>query len=301
MKRVLDWLMPTWPAARLAVMRFGLGVYVLQDLLRTRDSVLRLPRSPPELWDPVGVTTWLPSPPGLMQVWALHDGTAVLALLFALGLFWRLTAPAFAISLLFLWSYRVSWQMIYHVHHLAMLHVLIMALAPAAATLSLDARFGRWWRPLTSRPADGDSWHYGWPVRLICIVTTLCYMMAGIAKLNIYGFSWADGHNLLEQIAYDGIYKAVLAPPSDQPGPLVALAYDHPIVMLPLAGGALVLETFAPLVLVHRRLGQVWSIACVGMHWGIHAFMNLVFPYPISGMAFLSFCPVEKLVPAKWR
>ncbi|MDP2313975.1 MAG: HTTM domain-containing protein [Pseudomonadota bacterium] len=296
------WFLPAWPAARLGVLRFALGAYVLQDLVRVRRPVLALSGTDPAQWDPVGVTTWIDGPLSA-DAWAFtHDATIVVGVLFTLGLFWRVTAPLFAAFLLFVWTYRVSWQMIYHVHHLAMLHVLVMACAPAAAAVSLDATFGRRWRWLTSQPGGrGDSWHYGWPVRLLCIVTTLSYLMAGIAKLQIGGLDWAAGSNLLDQVAYDGIYKHVLAPDSEQPGDLIGFAYRHSWIMFPLAMGSLVLESLAPIALVHRRVGQLWSVATMGMHWGIHLFMNLVFPYPISGMAFLSFFPVEKLVPRRWH
>ena len=89
------------------------------------------------------------------------------------------------------------------------------------------------------------------------------------------------------QVAYDGVYKAVLAQPSDEPYATIAFAFAHPWIMAPLAFFALAVELGAPLALVHRRIGQVWVAATFGMHWGIHLFMNLVFPYPIFGFAFL--------------
>ncbi len=295
--------MPEWPAARLGVLRFAVGAYVLQDLVRVRNGVLRLSETDPDLWDPVGVTTWLDGPLSPAAWHFTHDATIVACILFMLGAFWRVSGPLFGALLLFVWTYRVSWQMIYHVHHLAMLHVLVLAVAPAAAAVSIDAAFGKRWKGLTSQPGGtGSSWHYGWPVQLVCIVTTLCYMLAGVAKLRANGLEWADGQNLLDQIAYDGIYKWVNGPDKDRPPlEIIGLAYRHPWIMFPMAGGALLLETAAPVVLLNRRLAQAWSVATMGMHWGIHVFMNLVFPYPISGMAFLSFFPLEKLVPARWR
>ncbi|MFN7142745.1 MAG: hypothetical protein ACK4YP_03145 [Myxococcota bacterium] len=295
--------LPEAPAARLGLLRLGLGAYVLQDLIRVRRPVIALADGDPSLWDPVGVTTLLSGPLD-HATWAFtHDLTLVVGVLFTLGAFWRVTGPLFAGLLLFVWTYRVSWQMIYHVHHLTMLHVLVVAMAPAAAAVSVDAAFGGRWRWLTSAPAGrGTSWQYGWPIQLVCIVTTLCYMLAGVAKIQLSGWeSWAGGQNLLDQVAYDGVYKAVLGPEKDAPPELIGFAYRHPWILAPMATGALVLEAFAPVALLHRRIGQAWSIGAVGMHWGIHAFMNLVFPYPISGMAFLSFFPLEKLLPRAWR
>lgn len=294
--------LPPAPATRLGLLRFGLGAYVLQDLIRVRRGVLALADGDPALWDPVGVTHLLSGPvdPATWQL--VHDSTIVVGVLFTLGAFWRVSGPLFAALLLFVWTYRVSWHMIYHVHHLAMLHVMVLAVVPAAAAFSVDAAWGRRWRALTAAPAGtGTSWRYGWPIRLVSIVTVLCYMLAGIAKFQLGGADWGAGRNLLDQVAYDGIYKAVLGPEGDAPSPYIAFAYRHPWIMGPLATGALLLETFAPLALLHRRLGYLFSIGAVGMHWGIHLFMNLVFPYPISGMAFLSFFPLERLLPARWR
>lgn len=287
---------PDWPAARLGVLRVGLGLYVLQDLLRVRRSVLALAPGDPALWEPVGVTTWLPGPFDAPTWHFLHDATVVLAVLWTLGVFWRVVGPLFGAALLLVWTYRVSWQMVYHVHHLPMLHVLVLSVAPSAAAVSLDARFGARWRWL--RQPSEDT---GWVVRLVCIVTTLAYCLAGIAKVQVAGWGWADGHNLVDQIAYDGIYKAVLAPAGDEPSPLIGWAYRYPLAMAAFATSALALELGAPLVLLNRHVARVWAVATVGMHWGIHAFMNLVFPYPISGLAFLSFFPLERLVPARWR
>jgi hypothetical protein len=300
--RIERFFLPEAPAARLGLLRFGVGVYVLQDLVRVRGGALRLADGDQSLWDPVGVTTLLAGPLAADQWHLVYNATTVAGVFFTLGLFWRLSGPIFAALLLFSWTYRVSWQMIYHVHHLAMLHVLVLAVSPGAAGFSLDAAIGRRWRILTSQPGGaGSSWHYGWPIQLVSIVTILCYMLAGIAKLRLGGWDWAAGQNLLDQVAYDGIYKVVLAPKGDQPYSAIAFAYRHTWMMMPLATGALLLETFAPLALLHRRLGYLFSVSAVGMHWGIHIFMNLVFPYPISGLAFLSFFPLERWLPARMR
>lgn len=287
---------PDWPAERLGVLRWALGLYVLQDLIRMRRAVLALAPGDPTLWEPVGVTTLLPGPLSANTWHLVHDSTILVGVLWTLGLFWRAVGPAFAAGLLFVWTYRVSWQMVYHVHHLPMLHVLVLSVGPSAAALSVDARFGERWAALRWNSADT-----GWVVRLVCVVTTLVYALAGIAKLQMAGWGWMDGHNLVDQISYDAIYKAVLAPPRDQPSPLVSWAWNHPQLMALFATSALFLELGAPLVLVNRHLARAWALGAIGMHWGIHAFMNLVFPYPISGVAFLSFFPLERLIPPRFR
>jgi hypothetical protein len=290
--------LPAWPAERLGLLRIAIGLYVLQDLVRVRDGVIAVGRTDPAMWDPIGVCTWLSGPLD-PSAWAwIYDATLVGAVLFTLGIGWRVIGPLFASLLLFTWTYRLSWQMLYHVHHLTMLHVLVLGAAPgAAAACSVDA----WIAGRRGKPTDAVSWAYGWPVRLISIVTVITYLLAGIAKVDKAGLAWANGDNLLQQIAYDGVYKAVLAHPKDEPYPIIAFAFQHPWIMLPLAVLALTLELGSPLALVHPKVGYAWSALTLGMHWGIHAFMNLVFPYHVFGIAFLSFFPLERLIPARFR
>lgn len=298
MARFTNFWFPTWPAARLGLLRVLLGLYVLQDLLRVRKAAYTVGDGGAHLWAPVGVTTLLDGPLDPARWANVYDATIVLCVLFILGAGWRIIGPLFAGFLLFSWTYRVSWQMIYHVHHLSMLHVLVVAAAPAAAAVSVDA----WWARRRGRPAPAASWRFGWPVRLVCVVTAILYCLAGVAKVQMAGWGWADGHNLLDQIAYDGLYKGLLGRDDrDMPSPLIAYAFAYPWLLGPAATGSLLVELGAPVALLHRRIGYAWSLAAVGMHWGIHLFMNLVFPYPISGMAFLSFFPLEKLLPKQWR
>lgn len=296
--RWLGFWLPEWPAERLGLLRVGIGLYVLQDLIRVRAPLISMGATDPSMWDPVGVCNALSGPLD-PTVWAwVYDATIVGAVLFTIGAGWRLFGPLFAALLLFTWSYRVSWQMIYHVHHLTMLHVLILGAAPgAAAACSVDA-----WR---ARRAGGApvpaSWQFGWPVQLISVATALTYLLAGLAKLDKAGLQWAKGDNLLQQVAYDGLYKSLVAHPSDEPYPVIAFAFAHPWIMTPLACFALAVEAGAPLVLFNRRAAQVWALLALGMHWGIHLFMNLVFPYQVFGFAFLSFFDLERLVPKRFR
>lgn len=301
-RRFYGWWFEPGPAARLGMLRFGLGVYQLQDIVRTRAGVLALADQPARFFEPIGVTSLL-SGPISPSAWALViDACIVLNVLWMFGVAWRVTAPAYCLLFLFESTYRLSWGMVYHVTHLPMLHVIAVSLGPAAAAASVDAWLRRRWPGagwvgwLTSAPGGaGSSWHYGWPVRLVCMVTMLAYFLAGYAKINAdAGFGWASGQNLLDQAAYDGLYKELLD--REPASPLIGMFYRHPGWMAVPATMTLILELGAPLFLVHRQLARLWAVGVVGMHWGIHLMMNLVFPYPISGAAFLSFFPLERLV-----
>ena len=64
--------------------------------------------------------------------------------------------------------------------------------------------------------------------------------------------------------------------------------------MPPLAALSLLLELGAPLALVPGRLGKLWVLSLDCFHVGVVLLMAIVFFYPLSGVAFASFFPLER-------
>ena len=292
------------PAVRLGLVRLGVGGFWLYQLLDTREDMIRLAGVDPALFQPVGVATLLDGAISPLLYAGLLDATIALGVAWTAGFAWRLVGPAFAGLLLFVTNYQLSWGQIHHDAHLPMLHVLALSLGPAAAGGSVDALLRRRWRAArwgAWQPAgEGWSWHYGWPLRLVCAVTTFTYLLAGLAKVTgDQGLGWASGENLRDQIAYSTLDQDLLGG-SDGPR-AVMLFYEHPWLLAPAAIGTLVLEIGAPFALLGGPLATGWVAGVIGMHWGIRALMAIVFPYPISGIAFLSFFPLERLLPASGR
>lgn len=277
------------PAARLGLLRLAVGGYWLYRLIDTREKMFGVVRADPANWEPYGVARLLSGAvdPRLFDV--TYDATIALCLAWTLGLAWRFSAPAFAALLLVVMSYRLSFGHLHHESHLPTLHVLALSLTPAAAAVSLDA-----WRKRT--PFDPEpSWRWGWPIRLVCAVTACSYTAAGIAKVNgAAGWSW--GSTLLGHVGYVALSQDLLAS-GGLPG--VRFLYAHPELAPPLGILSLLLEIGAAVALLDRRIGAVWVVGIMGMHWGIRLIMGFVFPYPLSGVAFLSFFPLERLVPAR--
>ena len=154
-ERLLAWWYSPAPAARLALLRIAVGcfaTYYLITRLRPLSNVASLQR-----WEfaPVGVVRLLAQP--LPSAFVLGSIVVAIALAaaFTLGFRYRLVAPAFALLLLWITSYRNSWGMLYHTDNLLVFHALLLAVAPAADTLSLDAR--RWRRQ--GRPSATDGEH----------------------------------------------------------------------------------------------------------------------------------------------
>ena len=56
------------------------------------------------------------------------------------------------------------------------------------------------------------------------------------------------------------------------------------------------IELGAPLALVHRRIGYAWAAIAWGFHAGVVLLMNIVFLYPLSGIAFAPLLPVERVI-----
>lgn len=276
------------PAARLAVLRVATGIFALWYLLSRLDMFASISRDTPvELFDPVGLARWLSAPltEGAHEV-ALLAMTA-LAVLYTLGVGFRVTGPLFAIVLAFVLSYRNSWSMVYHSNNALVLQVLVIALAPSARVLSVDALFsGRFW----SRESGS---RFGWPVRLIIAVTTSTYLLAGIAKIaGPLGWSWALGANLRGQVAVDALRKDMFG---SSASPLAYDLYGEVWVFTLLGLSSLIIELGAPLALLHRRLAWVWAVSAFGMHWGIYAIMGIEFRYCLSGVIFLCCFPVERI------
>jgi hypothetical protein len=289
--RLDRWYFEPAPPERLAVLRVLVGGYGLVWLVARWSELTAHTRFDPGRWQEVGVLAPLSSPPsdvlvaGAMVV-ALASGVAMVA-----GWRYRITAPAFALLILLITTYRNSWAQIFHSENLLALHLLILAVAPAAAVLSLDAR-----RSGPDRPgADG---RFGWPVRVMALVTVLSYVMAGIAKVRLGDVGWLTGDVLRHQVAFDNVRKVLLGSLSSGPG--TWLVNHAPWVFGPFSIFTLVVELGAPVAL-WRRAAPWWCAAAWLFHVGILGLMLIAFPYELCGIALAPLLPVERLLPRRFR
>lgn len=278
------WLTPV-SADRLAVVRICVGSLLLSTVLQRWGEVAGLDEDPMARFAPVGVLRLLSEPLPSAAVGAVQVSAIVLGILWTLGLAWRFVAPLCAAAFLVWATYGLSWGAISHDLHLLTLHVLVLALTPAACALSLDAR----------RKGAPPAWTVAWSIRLLGLVTVLTYFLAGWSKIwTPAGFDWARGQNLLDQVAYAELVSAVYTPELEPSGAMSFLR-EHPWMLSAGATLTLVVELGAPLALLHRRLGYAWALGVFAMHLGILLVMRIRFPYPTYGLAFLSFLPVERL------
>ncbi len=287
-RRLDRWLLAPAPADRLATLRILVGGFVLAYMIVNVGEFRRLALVPSSPFEPVGVASWLDGPVPAAAVWGLFALLLVSGSAFVAGLWFRVSGPTFGVATLAWASYHSSWGQMLHFEHLFTIHLLILGLAPAAAVRSLDAR-----RAAGSRP--DDSVRFGWPIRLLAIITVLTYVIAAIAKLRRSGLAWVDGSNLGNHIAYSAIRMERLA--GFEP-PLASFVLARSWMIAPLAIAAVTIEFVAPVALIGDRFRNVWTTAAIVFHAGTAATMMVFFPYQGLGFALLPFFRVERAAEA---
>jgi vitamin K-dependent gamma-carboxylase-like protein len=281
------WFAPA-PPERLAVLRIAIGAYATLWTAARLPELMAVARSPVSQFAPVGVIRVLaaPLPPG--AVLAIAVATIGLLAAFTAGVHHRLVAPLAAAAALWTLSYRSSWGMLFHTENLLALHLIALACAPAADAWALGRR---------SAQAERAAGH-GWAIKLLAALTCATYLLAGIAKLRLAGLDWLAGDQLRNQIAVDNVRKALLGAST---APLAARLLAHPAALIALSLAALAIELGAPLALLGGRIARLWALAAWGFHAGVVLAMNVWFPYPLLGVAFLPLFAAERLVAAPLR
>lgn len=290
-ERFVAWWTPPAPAARLASVRALAGVYVLGYFALRAGHLAAAARFAEGRYSPVGLASLVPSPLPAPLVYASVAAAALSGVAFAVGFRYRVTGPLFAALLLWVTSYRNSWGMIFHTDNLTVAHVLVLGLAPAADARSLDAR-------RRGAPPPPESHRYGFPLRLLCLITVITYVLAGVAKLRNTGLGWASGETLRVWIGIDNLRKKELG---DLYSPLGFALLQVRWAFPAFAVYTLLVELGAPLALCGRRFAKIWCWCAWLFHVGVLACMYILFAYPLSGIAFAPFFDVERVALRRRR
>lgn len=270
------------PAERLATVRFFCGAFAVIYFI-ARGNVMADFRHAPGVFTPVGLASGLTAPLPAAGVFALYLLMLASGVAFTLGLRFRITGPAFALLALWVTSYRNSWEMVFHTDNLLVVHLIVLACSDAAAVLSFDAR---------ERAAVIANARFGWPLRLLSILTALAYLLAGVAKLKGVGISWLHGEVLRNYIAYDALRKLQIGSIASPLAPYL-VQVEWPFAALSVL--TMTLELVGPVVIWFPRLALLWALGLWGFHLGVLLSMAIAFPYPLSGIAFASLLPCERL------
>ena len=270
------------PLERLAALRIIIGLFAVIYVLARTAHFIGYAYFPARNFAPVGVVSLLDSPTPAWVHLTIYGACLLCGALFVCGAHYRISAPIFALSFLWLTTYRSSWGMIFHQDNLAALHLLVLAPSNAHAAWSYDA----------SKRSIPSARGYGWPIRAIGFVTVAAYVLAGIAKIKNVGWDWGTGDVLRTHIAYDALRKLELG---GTHSPVGAWLVQFDSVFPVLGMLTLLLELGAPLALLGGRLRTAWVAGIWSFHLGVIVLMAITFAYPVSGCAFASFFAVEKL------
>ncbi|GAB4569531.1 MAG: hypothetical protein Tsb0020_23720 [Haliangiales bacterium] len=291
------WMAPM-PAKRLAALRIAIGGFALLYLVFRLPYWLSYAHFDPYQYQPVGLLAWLlPKPLVPLAVQGLIAATIACAVPFVLGWRYRVFGPLFALLLLVTLTYRNSWGMIFHTENLMVMHILVLGLVRAADAWSLDASRPSVPSAATSDAEDSVNGRYGWPIRLMCWIVVIAYVLAGIAKLRNAGMEWLWGDELRNHIAIDNARKLLLG---DIYSPIAGPLMHFDVMYRILALLTVAAELGAPLALLGRRVAALWVVVVIGFHIGVIALMMIMFPYQVFGVAFLCFFRPERW-PARLR
>ena len=197
-----DWLRTPARAERLALLRILVAGYGVVWLVVRAPHLRDVTEFADDRWRSVGILAGLGGPPSgslvsVTVLLALASGLAVV-----LGWRHRITGPTFALTLLLVTTWRNGWGQIFHTENLLVLHVMVLAVVPASVAWSLDAR--------RSRAEPRASERFGWPIRVMALITVSTYVVAGVAKIRYGGAGWLEGDALAHQIAFDNLRKAAV-------------------------------------------------------------------------------------------
>ena len=276
------------PARRLATLRILVGTFATVFLVVRSGYLFDISGLPPARFEPVGLLGWLDEPLPVRFVQASLVVAVGCGVLFTLGWWYRVSGPLFAIGVLLLTTYDNSWQHVAHTENLAALHLLVLGFAPAADALSFDDR-------RSDRGGAGAHARYGWPVRLVSLITVATYVIAGIAKQRNGGLHWITGDVLRNQVANDNLRKIVLG---DTYSPIGARLVAHAWLFPPMALGTMIVELGAPLALIRGRIRTVMVSAMWFFHVAILGVMAILFIYPLTVIAYASLLRPERLADA---
>jgi hypothetical protein len=286
------WFSPDVPAERLAGVRILVGLFAVYYLRDRFGSIMAVSRLPEHNWKPIGAVALVvdrPLDPATLKTVII--ATQIAAIGFLTGICYRVVAPVFAALLLFTLTYRNSWTMVFHTENLLVLQVIALSLAPAAHAWSID----RWWRNRRGAPPPVADGQFAWGVRLAAVLTVTTYVLAGIAKLRLTGIDWLDGDQLRNQIAFDNLRKALLG---DNVAEAAVPLLEHPALFIPLSIMTVLIECGAPIALLGGRIAALWAVTAWGFHVGVIVLMGIIFPYPLSGVAYAPLFRVER--PMGW-
>lgn len=278
------------PPSRVAAVRIlTMGFATVYVAVRSA-HIVRASRLDDDRFEPVAFVSWLlDGSMGATTTWGLVALAGACGAAATAGWRYRVTGPLFAALLLFLLTYRNSFGQVLHTENLMVMHCLVLAVAPAQAVWSLDARRG---------PVVHDPRRLGWTLQLMSAVTAVTYLIAAWAKIRSGAWDWMTGDVLRNHIAHDNLRKLLLG---DAHSALGGWSTRYGWLFPPLAIASMAVELGAVVAVSGHRIRMMWVTVVWLFHVGVLALMAILFPYQLLGVAFASMGRPERLVGAAGR
>ncbi|MFT7647427.1 MAG: hypothetical protein ACI8Y4_002176 [Candidatus Poriferisodalaceae bacterium] len=270
----------TTTTRRLALTRALVTGFAVIYLAIRAPHILDVAELPATRFRPIGVVGFLTESP--VATWLIFLALAlalVSGALATIGWQHRWSGPTFALLLLWLLSYRLSWGQVLHTENLMVLHVLVLGFGGPACAERLGRTIGT---PRRVHP---------WPLHLMSAVTAATYLIAAWAKIRNGGVDWITGDTLRNQIAHDNLRKLLLG---DVHSALGGWLTRYGWVFAPLAAASMLVELGAPLAIVWKRLTLWWIGLAWLFHIGVLALMAILFPYQLFAVAYASMLPLDE-------
>jgi hypothetical protein len=201
-----------------------------------------------------------------------------------LGAFTRAAAPLVALLSIYVLGIPNFYMKIDHGYHAIVMFACVLACAPCADTLSVDAL----WRRTRGRAAAADAPEYTLPVRFCWLILGTVYLFPGFWKLWESGDLWVSGDKLRTELYLKWGQMPHFAPP--------ARIDTSPALLAILGTATLIFEIGFFFALFNRISRVVAALSAVGFHLGIKYFMDIHFRVYLPLVALLDFPQLWQLI-----
>lgn len=268
---VRDWLAPSVPLRRIAVLRAVLYVFVVVDILKIGNDSIAHGDVPADLYRPVLLRSWLHLPaPSHGYVRVVFVVLLVSALVAASGRLPRLSGTVCLLAFLDWMTNNYSYSKVDHDQ---------FALVIALAVLPTVGR-ARW-----SDPDDVRTEAAGWAVRMVQIGVVCCYFFSAVAKMRFGGWGWANGAIFTWAFTRRGTA-------------LTDLFLAIPGLVHLMQWVVLLAEFCSPaLLFVRRRL--LWSGLAFFGTFHLMTYLTIRIHFLPLAICLTAFLPLERLVPQR--
>jgi len=189
----------------------------------------------------------------------LYWVTFVAGILALVGLLTRVSLFVFAMGTWVFVAHLFSYGDRHHTEALFCIFLLLLALAPSGARLSIDALLRR--RRGEVPDADGLSEMAIWPLKVMHVLFALTYFSAGMSKLMHSGARWLNGYTLRGHTFGDALERG---------HPVGIWLSQQQELAVALSVFTIVLEVFFFVSLFIPRFAPLFILAALGFQIGLY-------------------------------